>query len=123
MKVLAVVAGFLVWSVVFVGGEQVTKAIAPQWAAAPDATYVGSIPILLTYLLRSIVASVASGFVASLISKDNNRIPFILAIVLLIVGVLVQVSAWTLLPVWYHLVFLALLVPMTMLGARLKSFE
>jgi hypothetical protein len=31
------------------------------------------------------------------------------------------VSAWQLTPVWYHLVFLALLVPAVLYGGRLRA--
>ena len=34
-------------------------------------------------------------------------------------GIPVQLSAWDQLPVWYNLVFLVLLVPVTMLGVRI----
>ena len=123
IKIVAVVVGFVLWSLIFVGGEQVTKAIAPTWAVEPEATFVDSIPLLLTYLARSVVASICAGFVTALISKDNNTTPFVLAFIFLIVGLLVQISAWNLLPVWYHVVFIFLLIPMTMLGARLKTFD
>ena len=42
MKIIGVVAGFVVWSVVFVGGESLVRAINPEWAAPADATFVGS---------------------------------------------------------------------------------
>ena len=38
---------------------------------------------------------------------------------LLVVGVIAQVAYWDTLPVWYHLVFLASLIPMAMAGANL----
>jgi hypothetical protein len=121
IKILAVIAGFIVWSVVFVGGEALTRVIAPAWVAPADATFVGDAPLLLTYLVRSVIASVLAGFTASLIAKDSAKIPFILAIILLLVGLMVQIGTWNMVPVWYNIVFLILLVPMTMLGAKLKS--
>ena len=42
---------------------------------------------------------------------------------LLAVGVPVQVSAWETLPVWYHLVFLAALVPFSVVGAWLRDAQ
>ncbi len=36
-------------------------------------------------------------------------------------GMSVQAAVWNLMPVWYHLVFLGLLVPGCLLGARLKG--
>ena len=45
----------------------------------------------------------------------------VLAVLLVATGVGVQASVWTLMPVWYHLAFLGLLVPGCLLGARLKG--
>lgn len=119
--ILGIIVGFVVWSIVFVGGEALVKAFAPGLAAPENATYVDSVGILSGYLLRSIIASVLSGFTSAAIANDNAKTPLILGIVLLVVGILVQISAWNVLPVWYHLVFLALLIPMTVLGGKLKT--
>jgi hypothetical protein len=121
--VLGVVVGFIVWSVIFVGGESLMRAVAPATVAPVDATYVGSPLLLLGYLLRSVFASVAAGFVAAVLARENSKTPLILGVVFLIVGLLVQISAWSVLPVWYHLTFLVLLIPMTMLGGKLKQQE
>jgi len=45
----------------------------------------------------------------------------VLAVLLLATGVGVQASVWILMPVWYHLGFLGLLVPGCLLRARLKG--
>jgi len=119
--ILGIVVGFIVWSLVFVGGEALVKAIAPGMAAPEGATYVGSVGILLGYLVRSIIASILAGFVAAMIAGENAKSTLILGIVLLIVGILVQAGAWSVLPVWYHLIFLALLIPMTIFGGKLRK--
>ncbi|NNE99766.1 MAG: hypothetical protein HKN25_12165 [Pyrinomonadaceae bacterium] len=119
--ILGVIVGFVVWSVVFVGGEALVKAIAPGAAAPDGATYVGSVSILLGYLVRSIIASILAGFIGVLVAAENSKTPLILGIVLLAVGIMVQASAWSMLPVWYHLIFLALLIPMTIVGGKLKK--
>jgi hypothetical protein len=41
--------------------------------------------------------------------------------VLLLMGIGFEVSAWQLTPVWYHLVFLVLLVPAVLYGGRLRE--
>ena len=40
---------------------------------------------------------------------------------LLVVGVLVQAGVWDTIPIWWHAVFLTMLLPMCMLGARLRG--
>ena len=39
----------------------------------------------------------------------------------LFIGIVVEVMYWSLMPVWYHIVFLALVVPMTLQGGRMKA--
>ena len=43
----------------------------------------------------------------------------VLGLLLLVVGVGVQAAMWNLMPLWYHLPFLALLLPATLAGAAL----
>ena len=40
------------------------------------------------------------------------------AVLLLITGIFVQMSIWALMPAWYHLTFLALLIPVTLVGGK-----
>ena len=49
------------------------------------------------------------------------RAVWILAFVQLAIGIAVEASYWELMPVWYHLLFLALLIPATVYGGRLKT--
>jgi hypothetical protein len=44
----------------------------------------------------------------------------VVGIVLLIVGLGVEIAGWGRTPVWYHLVFLALLIPGVLVGAKLS---
>ena len=52
----------------------------------------------------------------------NDPLFYLIAVpVLLLTGIGVQASVWSLMPTWYHVTFLALVVPMTLLGSRLAS--
>lgn len=119
--ILGVIVGFIVWTVIFVAGESVLRAISPNLAAPENAAIVDSTALLIGYLIRSIIASVLAGLTAAFIARENSRTPLILGIFLLIVGLLVQISSWNMLPIWYHLTFLILLIPMTLLGGKLKT--
>jgi hypothetical protein len=44
-----------------------------------------------------------------------------LAAVLLLVGIFVEIQYWNVMPVWYHLIFLAVLVPATLWGGRIAG--
>ena len=119
--ILGVIAGFIVWTIIFVGGESALRAISPSLAAPENAASVDSAALLISYLIRSIIASILAGLTSALVAGENARTPLILGFVLLLVGLLVQIGSWSILPIWYHLTFLILLIPMTILGGKLKK--
>jgi uncharacterized membrane protein YfhO len=71
---------------------------------------------VILHLVRSVIVSIMAGFLAAVIARGNRNAPLGLGILLLAVGVLFEVMAWNYLPWWYHVAFLALLIPMTILG-------
>jgi hypothetical protein len=129
--ILAVIAGFLAWSILWVGSDQFLIQVAPDWYGAhqnafqkamfnntefaPDSTILGF------HIVRSIIVSILSGFLAAVIAGENRRSTLALGILLLLFGLAVEIMAWSYLPVWYHVIFLLLLVPMTVLGGKLKK--
>jgi len=129
--ILGVVAGFLAWAILWVGSDQLLISLSPNWygvhqhafdgvmsnhsAFTPDST------ILLMHLVRASIISIMSGFIAAVVASENRRTPIALGILLLLFGAGVEAMAWNYLPVWYHIVFLALLIPTTILGARMKQ--
>jgi hypothetical protein len=119
--ILGIVVGFILWFLIFAGIEPLVSAIAPGWTVQQGATYTGSVPILLAYLIRTIIASIVAGFTAALIAKDNAKTPLILGIVLFVIGLPIHIIGWDTLPVWYHVLWLGLLIPMTVLGGKLKA--
>jgi hypothetical protein len=44
-----------------------------------------------------------------------------LAVIQLVTGIGFEVAYWQMAPIWYHLVFLALIVPATVWGGMLKA--
>jgi hypothetical protein len=131
--ILGVIAGFIVWSIVWVGSDQVLQSISPGWLGAyslgaekamvngtefaPDTT------IAMISLLRSFLTSILSGLVAVLVAREIRRTPIILGVLLVAVGIAVEVFTWKLNPVWYHFLFLFLLIPMTLVGGRLRPIH
>lgn len=109
----AVVVGFIIWSLVWLGGNSLLAAVLPGAADANPAFLVAAIVL-------SIPASLAAGYAAMAISKSGRTV-WVLAVVLLVVGIAVELGTWNLLPLWYHAVFLVLIVPMVLYGARLRK--
>ena len=117
--ILAVLAGAVVWAVLWVGGAQAAQAAFPS--VLPIGQPVTSTAALLGLIVYSVALSVLAGYVtASVAARDPMPAVWALAILQLAIGVGVEASAWSLTPVWYHLVFLALIVPATVYGGRLR---
>jgi multisubunit Na+/H+ antiporter MnhG subunit len=53
--------------------------------------------------------------------KNQIQTALVLGVLLLAFGVFIQIQFWNQIPLWYHLIFLALLVPMTWLGAKMRA--
>jgi hypothetical protein len=120
--ILAAVVGYAAWTILWLGGS---AGIGAVWPAELEAFGAGepmtaAVPLLASLLL-SLACSLAAGFaVAAVALHPVRRSLMVLAVLLLGTGIGVQASAWTLMPVWYHLGFLVMLIPMCFLGARLK---
>lgn len=117
--ILAVVAGFILWSVIWLGGNSLLAGFFPGAVVAEGGT--GSIGFLVTLLVLSVVASVASGYVTRAISPASGRAPLVLGVLLLLVGVAVQSGFWNVMPLWYHAVFLVAIIPGVLFGAKLRK--
>ena len=129
--ILGVIAGFVTWSVIWVGSDQVLMSIWPDWYGAHQLAFQDAMmdktlfepdrAILVMHLFRSVIVSIMSGFIAAVVSGENKKAPLWLGIVLLLFGIMVQAMAWSYIPIWYHLLFLVLLIPMSILGGKMKS--
>lgn len=129
--ILGVVVGFIVWLVLWIGSDLVLMTTLPNWYGRHQTEFEAAVNnqtpfavdsmILIIGLIRSVIFSVISGFLAALIAKENNKSTLGLGILLLLFGILVQSIFWNYVPMWYHIPFLLLLIPMTTLGGKLKS--
>lgn len=128
--ILAVIVGFCVWSILWVGGNELFKMLSPGWYAASEGAFMKAMAnkepfaadsiILLIHLVLSVIVSFISGYITALVAGENKRSPLSLGVVLLIVGILVEAAYWSYIPIWYHLIFLILLIPVTVAGGKLK---
>ena len=127
---LGVVAGFVAWLIVWVGVEKIISALWPafgvhqrafQDAITNGGEFTANSTMLLTHIVLGSIVSVMSGALAALIAGDNSRAPLFVGILLLAMGVLKAVMSWQYVPIWYHAIFTAILLPMAILGGRLIS--
>jgi len=129
--ILGAIAGFIVWSVVWVGSEKILSAIWPDWygvhqiafeaAVANGGTFSADTTILLMNIVRGSIISVLSGFLAALIAGENRRSPLILGILLVAFGLFIVALSWNYIPLWYHIIFTVLLIRMTLIGGKLGN--
>jgi len=115
-----VVAGFVVWSILWLAFTSGAQSLFPEVLdPTRPLTHTGA---LVAYVAASVVISVASGFVcAAARGARPMKSVWTLAGVLLLVGIGTEISYWEMTPVWYHLVFLSLLVPATVWGGSLRA--
>ncbi len=116
--VLGVVAGYLVWTALWLGGNAVFFGAAAEVVKAGQR--FDAVGPLAGLLALSVACSLASGITAAAISRDRaGGAVLVMAALLLFTGIAVQIGVWALMPSWYHATFLAFIVPVALLGGRL----
>ena len=116
--ILSVLAGFVLWSVLWLGANAVSVALVPD-AYNEDGTS-DSAAVLIVFLILSVACSVGSGFLTAALARTGSLAPaWALGGLLLAFGAVVQILSWEAAPLWFHLPFLALLVPAVLAGAKL----
>ena len=128
--ILGVIVGFIAWSILWLGSDQVLRSASPGWYGAHElrfesakineTPFVADSMMLILHLVRSVIISFMSGFLAAVVANESKKTTLVLGILLLAFGIYVQFSVWKFIPVWYHFLFLFLLIPITMMGGKLK---
>jgi hypothetical protein len=128
--VLGVVGGFFSWAIVWFGSEKILSAIWPAFGVHQRAfeealknggQFTADTTMLLTHIVIGSIVSVLAGVLAALIAGENARAPLFLGFLLLALGILKAVMSWQYVPIWYHVIFTALLIPMAIIGGKLIS--
>jgi hypothetical protein len=129
--ILGVIAGFILWSILWVGGDAILSAISPAWWGKTSTEFRAAVEnktpysldsiVLLLLLVKSVVISVISGFVTAIIAKENSKSTLLLGVLLVLFGIFIQSMYWNYMPLWYHIPFLLLLIPMTIMGGKLRK--
>lgn len=118
--VLGVVVAWVLWSMLWVGMSASAQAAFPD--LIDPSQRLEHVGVLVGYVVWSAVISVLAGFVCARIGERSAmKAVWSLAVIQLLIGTGVQASSWSLLPVWYHVAFLGLLIPMTVLGGVLGA--
>ena len=128
--VLGVIAGFISWVIVWVGVEKILSAIWPAFGVHQKAfeeaiknggQFTPDTPMLLTHIVVGSIVSVMAGALATLIAGKDTNSPLIVGCLLLAIGLMKAMMSWKYVPIWYHVSFTAILLPMAIVGGKLIS--
>lgn len=118
-SILSVVAGNVAWTVLWLSLSAVLAGMYPR--EFDGKTRIESVGLLLFLLIYSVVISVLAGYVTALVARRKEiQHAAALGVLQLALGVFFQSQAWNLLPVWYHLSFLVLLIPGNLFGGQIR---
>lgn len=119
-SILAVVAGFVTWSILWVVSNMTIAGAFPDSFEADGSTQ--SVGILVLLICDSAAFSFLSGWLTGVVAQRKQTLHgMVLGGFLLAVGIAVQIGYWDVMPLWYHLCFLALLLPLAALGGKVRE--
>jgi hypothetical protein len=116
-KLASVIVGLVGWFAVATVCDRLLRVAWPEYAAAV-ATFAFSMGMLFARLAIGAGSTIAAGLAVGWLARGHRPTAVALGALLLLVFVPEHVMLWAKFPVWYHLVFLGSLIPLTMLGAR-----
>jgi len=117
-SIAGVAGGLVVWMLVATLGNLALRFRWPGYAdVEKEMTF--TLAMLVGRLVLGAVSSLCAGATVAWITKRDARVVAIFAAVLFALFVPVHYNLWGKFPVWYHIVFLASLVVMPLLGAAL----
>ena len=119
-SVIAVLSGFAAWTMLFLSGNAAVTAAMPEQFRADGTTDQPGILTLI--LLLSLISSVVAGYLTAMVAKrEPMKHVWILGVLQLVIGILVQIQYLNIMPMWYHGVFLTLLIPGILAGGKLQT--
>ena len=129
--ILGAIVGFIVWTILLLGSDAVWVALSPDWygkhqtaleaAISNKMPFIADSTILIIAVIRSAIFSLVTGFIAALIARENFKSPLLLGIFLLAFGSFIHSIIWNNVPLWYHVLILLPLIPLTILGGRFRT--
>jgi hypothetical protein len=118
--ILSFIAALVVWVLAATLLNRLLRFGLPGYLAAePVMTF--TLAMQVARLAVGAVASLAAGYVVARFAPTHRLLPLALGTLLLLLFLPVHYNLWNKFPIWYHLVFLASLIPLTMVGARLNT--
>lgn len=116
-SILAVLAGNISWAVLFLGSNTILASLFP---AQFKVEKISSVPFLLLLLILSILFSIIAGYITARIAQRKEIAhTIVLGVLQLAMGIAAQLANYEVLPLWYHIAFLLMLIPGNVFGGWL----
>jgi len=119
-QVASVFVGIVAWFCVATVVNFTLRMFWPDYAAV-EKSMAFTLGMQVARLLLGAFASVCAGFAAAVVARGSATPVRALAVLLLLLFIPVHYALWDKFPIWYHVVFLASLIPVTLLGAACKA--
>jgi hypothetical protein len=117
-KVVGCVLGLVAWFVVATVLDRTLRAAWPAYAAVWK-VFAFSLSMLVARLVVGAASTVAAGSTVAWIAQRHFPSAVATGLLLLAFFVPTHATIWDRFPVWYHLLFLGSLLPLTVFGAQL----
>jgi hypothetical protein len=117
-QIAAVGVGFTVWSTAWLFSTTmlVEFHVIPHNSDTP----IHDPSALLGLLIGAIFTSMVAGYATAIFHPSSIRPVLCLGLLLVLMGAIVQNQIFDQMPLWYHVAFLTLLLPICLVGARLR---
>ena len=116
--IVALVAGVLAWKAIATLATLLGRLIWPAYAAV-ETQRIFTLDMFLTRLAVGALATLIFGAVVAWIARSDKQTIYLIVAAWLLYSVVDHYIVWDQFPVWYHLLYLAYIAPLALLGAKL----
>ena len=118
---LAIAAGAFAWFVGWMGVNAAVTALFPGDVVPGEP--IEKVTVLVSLIASSAILSVLAGWLTARTAESAKAVRDVrwLATLQMGLGLFFQISYWSLFPIWYHVIFLGLVIPATLYGGRIRT--
>jgi hypothetical protein len=114
----AMISGAVAWEAVVLLATFAGRLVWPAYASVEEHREF-ALDMLLSRLAVGAFATLAFGGVVACVARGDERTIHVIVALWLLYSVVDHYLVWNQFPVWYHLLYLAYLVPLAILGGQL----
>lgn len=128
--ILGAIIGFIVWTCLLLSSDAIWMALSDSYtkhqadfqsAVANKTPFTADLTVMIISVIRSAIFTLITGFIVTLISKENFKAPLLLGIFLLLFGGFIHSIMLNNVPIWYHILILLPLIPLALLGGKFRK--